>query len=203
MEIQAKSLSPVGTVSAPWMALRPSLTRNLTRLTAIPAGILAGGIAVAILDRATHAGNLFPQAVGLLVAMWIWLQAFVGPAFLTVLYADQEWVGERGLWKRRGMPASHLVAIALDSGHAVLQGHPHKSARISATRDYFVPLRLRWTREQLGILAVFADRPSYGIWPAIGQANTLPRRDSDPAPIAILRGQEAAEFFTGGNPDAL
>ena len=203
MEIQAKSPSLAGSASSPWMALHPRLTRNLRRVTGIPAGILAGGIAAVILARASHADNLFPQSVGLLVAIWIWLQSFVGPLFLTVLYADQDWVGERGLWKRRGMPTSHLLAIVFDSGHAALQGHPDKSARISATRDYFVPLRLRWTREQLGILAIFADRPSYGIWPAVGQANTLPRRDSDPAPIAVLRGQEAAEFFTGGNPDAV
>ena len=203
MEIQAKSLSPAGAVSSPWMALRPRLSRNLRRVTAIPAGILAGGIAALILAQASHADNLFPQSVGLLVATWIWLQSFVGPIFLTVLYADQGWVGERGLWKRRGMPASHLMTMAFDSGQAVLHGHPDKWARISTTRDYFVPLRLRWTREQLGILAIFADRPSYGVWPAVGQTNPLPRRDSDPAPIAVLRGEEAAEFFTGGNPDAL
>jgi len=92
------------------------------------------------------------------------MQACVGPLFLTVLYADSTWVGERGIWKRRGMNADHLVYVIRARG-TVLVGHPSGIPQFTeGARYFFVLPRLQWSREQTAALANFLGAPTHGIW---------------------------------------
>ncbi len=183
----------VGPPSGEWVAFHPQIRRNLGRVVAIPAGIAAGAVVGMALTRGYHAASPFPQLLGLLVTAWIWLQACVGPLMFTLLYADKNWVGERGLWKRRGMPANHLIQVHLLHRRALIAGHPSGPDHgISHMGEYLVPARLRWSREQLGAIAAFLHAPTYGIWPNPGGGEPLTHLVSDPIPVAHLRDMDEA-----------
>ncbi len=98
---------------------------------------------------ADHAGSPLPAATGLLVAILLWLKTIVGPLCCTFFYADQDWIGERGLWWRHGVVNADF-RCAISATHLVdLIGHESDATRTSA-KPRLVRLRLKWSEDHLG-----------------------------------------------------
>ena len=98
------------------------------------------------------AGSPLPEAVGVLFAMWGWGPQVIGPMLFTFLYIDGDWVGERGLWWRRGVSSSHCRCV-ISATHLVdLIGDESGATRMS-DQPRLVRLRLKWSEKQLGRIA--------------------------------------------------
>jgi len=185
-----RSDKPTATSASAWVAFRPDWRLNRRRFLAIPIGAALGAGLTVATSTVYHAEAPFPELVGAVAALWVWLQACVGPLFLTVLYADSTWVGERGIWKRRGMNADHLVYVIRTRG-TVLIGHPSGIPQLAeGARYFFVLPRLRWSREQTAALANFLGAPTYGIWQKADHQQNLPDLARDPSPVPHLRSVE-------------
>ena len=184
------SAEPTATSVSAWVAFRPDWRLNRRRFVAVPIGAALGAGLTVATSTVYHAEAPFPELVGAAAALWVWMQACVGPLCLTDLYADSSWVGERGLWKRRGMNADHLVYVIRARG-TVLVGHPSGIPQRSGDARYFFVLpRLRWSREQTAALANFLGAPTYGIWQKASHQQNLPDLARDPAPVPHLRSVE-------------
>lgn len=184
MEHETRSERPLAPGASDWVALRPSLKLNCRRFVAMPLGAALGVGAGLVIAATYHLSGSVPLIVGGIVALWVWLQFCIGPLFLTVLYADNNWVGERGLWKRNGIKADHLVYVTCDRNYPILLWDPSKSKQ---RPHYFaVNPRLRWSREQLAALASFVGVPTYGIWPVPGRIEPLKDLATDPVPVPHL-----------------
>ena len=184
MEHESRSDKGLAPGASDWVAFRPSLKLNYRRLVAIPLGAVLGfgaGLAIAAMYQLS---NPLPLIVGGIVALWVWVQTCIGPLFLTVLYADSTWVGERGLWKRRGVKVDRLLYVIRDRHYPILLWDP--SGARQAYRYFSVSPRLRWSREQLAALASFVGAPTYGIWPVPGQSEPLKDLATDPVPVPHL-----------------
>jgi len=143
-----RTIPPIGPPEGPWAALRPSLLLNWRRLFWVPIGA-AIGAGASLLMVADHAGSPLPAAMGLLVAILVWLKTIIGPLCCTFFYADQDWIGERGLWWRHGVARADYGCV-IGTAHIVdLIGHESDATRTSA-KPRLVRLRLKWTEGQLG-----------------------------------------------------
>ncbi|MHB1526948.1 MAG: hypothetical protein ACYCZN_11835 [Candidatus Dormibacteria bacterium] len=152
-----RTIPPIGPPEGPWAALRPSLRLNWRRLLWVPIGA-AIGAGASLLMVADHAGSPLPAAIGLLVAILVWLKTVIGPLLLTFLYADQHWIGERGLWWRHGVVNADY-RCAISATHLVdLIGH-ESGATWTSPKPQLVRLRLKWRQEQLGPIGVPPGRP--------------------------------------------
>jgi len=190
MGLTERSAEPAATSVSAWVAFRPDWRLNRRRFLAVPIGAALGAGLTVATSTVYHAEAPFPELVGAVSALWVWMQACVGPLFLTVLYADSSWVGERGIWKRRGMQADHLVYVIRAQG-TVLVGHPSGMSQDPGDDLYFCVLpRLRWSREQTAALANFLGAPTYGIWQKAGHQQNLPDLARDPSPVPHLRSVE-------------
>ncbi|MHB1525030.1 MAG: hypothetical protein ACYCZN_01905 [Candidatus Dormibacteria bacterium] len=100
--------------------------------------------------------------MGALLALWVLYRFGVAPLLAARLYADHEWVGERGLGRAHGMPVHDLTAVVLDHGRTYLHG-----VRLvnGAPRQYMQLARSRWSAKQLALITAYLKKPSYGIWP--------------------------------------
>ncbi|MHB1526637.1 MAG: hypothetical protein ACYCZN_10210 [Candidatus Dormibacteria bacterium] len=98
------------------------------------------------------AGSPLPEAVGVLFAMWIWLAQLVGPMLFTFLYIDGDWVGERGLWWRRGVTSAHCRCL-ISATHLVDFIGNESGATRTSDPPQLVRLRLKWGKQQLGRIA--------------------------------------------------
>ncbi|MHB8332167.1 MAG: hypothetical protein ACYDEA_08220 [Candidatus Dormibacteria bacterium] len=151
-------IPPMGPPEGPWAAARPSLRLNWRRLFWVPiAGAVGAGAAV-VMAEVYRAGSPLPEAMGLMVAILILLRAVVGPLCFTFFYADQHWIGERGLWWKHGV-STRDYRCATSASHIVdLIGYEPRAPRASL-RPMRVRLRLRWSEKQLGPIGVPPARP--------------------------------------------
>ena len=144
-------IPPIGPPDCPWAAVRPSPRLNWKRLLWVPVGAVVGAGAGYLMVVVYSAGSPLPETVGVLFAMWIWLAQVVGPVLFTYLYIDGDWVGERGLWWRRGVSSSNY-RCAIGASHLVdlIETQP-SSVPVSRTAPP-IRLRMRWSRDQFGAL---------------------------------------------------
>ncbi|HUY10011.1 MAG TPA: hypothetical protein VMW80_11320 [Candidatus Dormibacteraeota bacterium] len=156
-------IPPIGPMEGAWAAFRPPIRLNWRRLVGLPAGAALGAAAGALLEVAYGAGPPMPQAVGALVAVWVWVGAVLGPLLCTFLYMDADWVGERGVWRRRGLARCDLGRIHRGRQAVVLEvrGSPPASSLLCGQQVRF---KMRWSREELAALASGVGSASYGIW---------------------------------------
>lgn len=184
MEPGTRSTETLPPTPAACVILRPTLKLNQRRLGAIPLGAVLGAGAGFATAAVYQRGAPAPQIAGGMIALWIWLQVCVGPLLLTVLYADNTWAGERGLWKRRGGRVDQLAYIIRKRNSPVFIWDP--SGCRQPQHYHSISPRLRWSREQLAALASFLNVPTYGIWPAPGQCEPLQDCATDPVPVPHL-----------------
>lgn len=112
-------IPPIGPFDGPWAAFRPSRRLNWRRIWAFPVGVVSGaatGLAMAAVFRG---GQPLPEAVGLLVTVWVWLGGAIGPLFCTLLHVDDHRVGEKGLWTWRGLAPLDLDCLVRQRGGVV------------------------------------------------------------------------------------
>ncbi len=154
-------IPPIGPPEGPWAAVRPSLRLNWRRLFWVPIGAAVGAGAAMAMVEVYHAGNPLPEAMGLMAAILVWLKTVVGPLLFTFLYADQECIGERGLWWRHAV-SRRDYRCATGTNHLVdLIGYQPGAARTSHRPEH-VRLRLKWREEQLVPVARAAE-PNPGL----------------------------------------
>lgn len=179
-------IPPMGPAEAPWAAFRPSVRLNWRRLIGLPVGAAVGAGAGMLFEVVYGSGPPLAQSVGLLVAVWVWLVVVVGPLLCTFLYVDGDWVGETGLWRRRGLARADLGLVVRTAGGVFLEaidsclaGRPGGPGPVR--------LRLRWSREQLAALVGEVPAVNYGIWRDGADGDrTWSDLASDPMPLPHL-----------------
>jgi len=141
-------IPPIGPPDGPWAAVRPSLLLNWKRLLWVPIGAVVGAGAGCLMVVVYSAGSPLPEAVGVLFALWVWLAQVVGPLLFTFLYIDADWVGERGLWCRRGVSSAHCRCV-ISATHIVdLTGHENgATGALHALQR--ARLRLKWSEQDV------------------------------------------------------
>ena len=183
-------IPPMGPAQAPWVAFRPSVRLNWSRLLGLPVGAAVGAGTGMLVEVVYGSGPPLAQSVGLLAAVWVWLVVVVGPLLCTFLYIDGDWVGERGLWRRCGLARADVGLVVRTAGDTLLE--VRDSCLAGRTRGSgSVQLRLRWSREQLAALAGELPVISYGIWRDGTDGDpTWADLPSDPTPVPHLRDRK-------------
>ncbi len=142
-------IPPIGPPDGPWAAVRPSLLLNWKRLLWVPIGAVVGAGAGYLMVVVYSAGSPLPGAVSVLFAMWIWLAQLVGPMLFTFLYIDGDWVGERGLWWRRGVSTAHCRWV-ISATHGVDLIGRETGATGALHAPQRARLRLKWSEQNVG-----------------------------------------------------